>query len=178
MLDFAQIMAPLGPAVFLKDYWLKQFVHIPGSAGRFTALLTWDGLNGILQQHRLTPPRLKLYKDGQPLDPSQYLTPAMFGVPRVDAGRLVLSLAQGASLIIDDVQEMAPHVRDLMGVFQDALQTDYGLTDLSISLTRTDFRRATRSLTEEVEHTIALACTETVGDLKLPQFELSAVQTR
>ncbi len=124
MLDFAQIMAPLGPAVFLKDYWLKQFVHIPGSAGRFTALLTWDGLNGILQQHRLTPPRLKLYKDGQPLDPSQYLTPAMFGVPRVDAGRLVLSLAQGASLIIDDVQEMAPHVRDLMGVFQDALQTD------------------------------------------------------
>src|SRR6185312_2169811 len=26
--------------------------------------------------------------------------------------------------IIDDVQEMAPHVRDLMGVFQDALQTD------------------------------------------------------
>ena len=78
----------------------------------------------MLQQHRLTPPRLKLYKDGQPLDPSQYLTPAMFGVPRVDAGRLVLSLAQGASLILDDVQEMAPHVRDVMGAFQDALQTD------------------------------------------------------
>ena len=28
------------------------------------------------------------------------------------------------------------------------------------------------------KHTIALACTETVGDLKVPQFELSAVQTR
>src|SRR5581483_8017293 len=68
--------------------------------------------------------RLKLYRDGQALDPSQYLTPAMFGVPRVDAGRLVLSLAQGASLILDDVQEMAPQVRDLMGAFQDALQTD------------------------------------------------------
>jgi ribosomal protein L16 Arg81 hydroxylase len=124
MLDFDQIMAPLGAQVFLRDYWLKQFVHIRGSAGRFTSLLAWDELNGILQQHRLTPPRLKLYKDGQPLDPSQYLTPAMFGVPRVDAGRLVLSLAQGASLILDDVQEMAPLVRDLMGAFQDTLQTD------------------------------------------------------
>ena len=124
MLDFDQVMAPLGAQLFLRDYWLKQFVHIPGSAGRFTSLLTWDALNRMLEQHRLTPPRLKLYKDGQPLDPSQYLTPAMFGVPRVDAGRLVLSLAQGASLIMDDVQEMAPHVRDLMGAFQDALQTD------------------------------------------------------
>lgn len=124
MLDFDQIMAPLGAQVFLRDYWLRQFVHIRGNAGRFTALLAWDELNGILQQHRLTPPRLKLYKDGQPLDPSQYLTPAMFGVPRVDAGSLVLSLAQGASLILDDVQEMAPHVRDLMGAFQDALKTD------------------------------------------------------
>jgi hypothetical protein len=28
------------------------------------------------------------------------------------------------------------------------------------------------------KHTIALACTETVGDLKVPQFELSAVQVR
>ncbi len=28
------------------------------------------------------------------------------------------------------------------------------------------------------KHTISLACTETVGDLKVPQFELSAVQTR
>jgi ribosomal protein L16 Arg81 hydroxylase len=124
MLDFDQIMAPLGAQVFLRDYWLRQFVHIRGKAGRFTALLTWDELNNILQQHRLTPPRLKLYKDGQPLDPSHYLTPAMFGVPRVDAGRLVLSLAQGASLILDDVQEMAPQVRDLMGAFQDVLQTD------------------------------------------------------
>ena len=124
MLDFDQIMAPLGAQVFLRDYWLRQFVHIRGKAGRFTALLTWDELNGMLQQHRLMPPRLKLYKDGQPLDPSQYLTPAMFGVPRVDAGRLVLSLAQGASLILDDVQEMAPHVQSLMGAFQDALKTD------------------------------------------------------
>jgi hypothetical protein len=121
---FDQVVAPMGADAFLKNYWLKSFVHIPGRPGRFTDLLTWDELNAILEQHRLTPPRLKLYKDGQPLDPAQYLTPAMFGVPRLDAGGLAICLAQGASLILDDAQEMAPRVRELMQSFQDALHTD------------------------------------------------------
>ncbi len=124
MTGFDQVVAPMGADAFLKNYWLKSFVHIPGRPGRFTDLLTWSELNAILEQHRLTPPRLKLYKDGQPLDPAQYLTPAMFGVPRLDAGGLATCLAQGASLILDDAQEMAPQVRELMQSFQDVLHTD------------------------------------------------------
>jgi len=122
--EFDQVVAPLGADAFLKNYWLKGFVHIPGRPGRFTELLTWSELNAILEQHRLTPPRLKLYKDGQPLDPAHYLTPAMFGVPRLDAGGLATSLAQGASLILDDAHEVAPRVRELMRSFQDVLHTD------------------------------------------------------
>lgn len=124
MLEFEQIVAPLGAEVFLRDYWLKQPVHIAGQPGRFTPLLRWEELNAVLEQHRLTPPRLKLYKDGQPLDPSLYLTAARFGVPRLDAGGLAIALAGGASLILDDAQELTPRLRDLMGVFQDALATD------------------------------------------------------
>jgi hypothetical protein len=124
MMDFDHVVSPLGADAFLRDYWLKELVHIPGQAGRFADLLSWSELSAILEQHRLTPPRLKLYRDGQPLDPAQYLTPAMFGVPRLDAGGLAASLAQGASLILDDVQELAPPVRDLMHSFQDVLHTD------------------------------------------------------
>ncbi|HEX4270423.1 MAG TPA: cupin domain-containing protein [Rhizomicrobium sp.] len=124
MTGFDQVVAPLGADAFLQNYWLKSFVHIPGQAGRFADLLRWDELNAILEQHRLTPPRLKLYKDGQPLDPAQYLTPTMFGVPRLDAGGLATCLAQGASLILDDAQEVAPRVRDLIQSFQDVLHTD------------------------------------------------------
>src|SRR3954453_17701880 len=124
MTGFEQAVSPLGAGAFLRDYWLKTFVHIPGHPGRFKDLLSWDELGAILEQHRLTPPRLKLYQDGQPIDPAQYLTPAMFGVPRVDAGGLAGSLAQGASLILDDFQELAPRVRDLLHTFQDILHTD------------------------------------------------------
>ena len=122
--EFDQVVAPLGAGVFLKDYWLKTLVHIPGEAGRFADLLTWSELNAILEQHRLAPPRLKLYRDGQAIDPSHYLTPALFGVPRLDAGGLVATLAQGASLILDDAQELAPRLRDLITRFQDVLHTD------------------------------------------------------
>jgi ribosomal protein L16 Arg81 hydroxylase len=124
MTQFDQLVSPLSTGAFLKDYWLKRFVHIPGTTGRFAELLSWNELNAILEQHRLTPPRLKLYRDGQPIDPAHYLTPAMFGVPRLDAGGLATCLAQGASLILDDVQEVAPKVRDLMTDFQEALHTD------------------------------------------------------
>jgi len=124
MTEFDDVVSPLGANVFLKDYWLKTLVHVPGRPGRFTDLLSWSELNAILEQHRLTPPRLKLYRDGQPIDPANYLTPAMFGVPRLDAGGLATCLAQGASLILDDVQELAPRVRDLTMSFQDALRTD------------------------------------------------------
>jgi ribosomal protein L16 Arg81 hydroxylase len=124
VMSFDQIVAPLGTDTFLRDYWLKNFVHIPGKAGRFTDLVTWAELNAILEQHRLMPPRLKLFKDGQAVDPAHYLTPAMFGVPRLDAGGLAVCLAQGASLILDDAQELAPRVQELMQSFQDALHTD------------------------------------------------------
>jgi hypothetical protein len=124
MTGFDQVVAPLGRDAFLRDYWLKGMVHIPGTAGRFAELLSWAELGAILEQHRLTPPRLKLYRDGQQIDPAHYLTPAMFGVPRLDAGGLAASLAQGASLILDDAQEVAPRVRALMQSFQDVLHTD------------------------------------------------------
>src|SRR6185312_17242517 len=113
MTEFESVVSPLGRDVFLRDYWLQNLVHIPGTAGRFAELLTWNELNAILEQHRLTPPRLKLYRDGQAVDPAHYLTSAIFGVPRLDAGGLATCLAHGASLILDDVQELAPRVRDL-----------------------------------------------------------------
>ena len=124
MMGFDQVVSALGTDVFLRDYWLKQSVHMPGQAGRFTPLLTWTDLNSILEQHRLVPPRLKLFKDGQAIDPALYLTPAMFGVPRLNAGGLALCLSQGASLILDDAQELAPKTLELIQSFQAVLHTD------------------------------------------------------
>ena len=98
MLEFDEVVAPLGQATFLREHWLKTFLHIRGTRGRFAGLLTWNDLSAILEQHRLTPPRLKLFQDGRAVDPSRYLTSAAFGVPRIDAGGLAVCIARGATL--------------------------------------------------------------------------------
>jgi len=123
-MDFDQIIAPLSRDKFLRDHWTTSFARMQGPAGRFADLFSWDELNAVLATHRLTPPRLNLYKDGQPLDPMRFITPPHMGSPRVDSGGLAVALAEGATLILNDAQEVSPKLRALMQAFQTALHTD------------------------------------------------------
>ena len=81
-MNFDHVIAPLPRAAFLSEYWNKSFLRLPGAPGRFTNLLSWDELNRILEQHRLAPPRFKLFQDGRHVDPGLYLAGAMDGVAR------------------------------------------------------------------------------------------------
>ena len=124
MLEFDQIIAPLNRDKFLRDHWGKSFARMQGQADRFAGLFSWDELNTVLETHRLMPPRFKLFKDGQATDPMRYITPPHMGTPRLDSGGLAVCLAEGASLILNDVQEVSPRLRELMQVVQAALKTD------------------------------------------------------
>jgi len=124
MLDFDQIIAPLTRDKLIRDHWGKSYVRMQGPADRFKGLFSWDELNTVLETHRLMPPRFKLFKDGQAIDPMRYITPPHMGTPRLDSGGLAVCLAEGASLILNDVQEVHPRLRELMQVFQAALRTD------------------------------------------------------
>ena len=124
MLDFDQIIAPLNRDKLVRDHWGKSFARMQGTPGRFADLFTWNELNTVLETHRLMPPRFKLFKDGQLIDPARYITPPHMGTPRIDSGGLAVCRAEGASLILNDVQEVSPKLRQLMQVFQAALKTD------------------------------------------------------
>jgi hypothetical protein len=43
-MEFDQIVAPPVTEAFLRNYWLKSFVHFQGEPCRFSELLTWDEL--------------------------------------------------------------------------------------------------------------------------------------
>ena len=121
-MDFDDVIAPIRRDAFFDKYWTKNFARLEGTRGRFSKLLTWDAVNAILEQHRLAPPRIGLWQSGAPLKPEQYLANAV-GAPRLHAGLLAKCLADGATLVLNDVHEMAPHVRDLAQSFQEALHT-------------------------------------------------------
>jgi ribosomal protein L16 Arg81 hydroxylase len=122
-MEFDQVIAPLGKDAFLSDHWEKSWLHLPGTMGRFADLLSWDDLGGILDNTRMAPPHIRLSKDGQTVEAERYVhaPPGAGNQPRVDSGRLVTLLAEGATLVLQGVEEVAPKVRALSNSFRDAL---------------------------------------------------------
>lgn len=81
------------------------------------SLMTWQGVADVLVGQRLTPPYLKVVeKNGRQVNPSRYLdrtsSPRRRTVPLVDTARLRDVLRTGATLVIDSIDEMLPHLGD------------------------------------------------------------------
>ena len=120
-MQFDEVIAPLTRQDFLSGAWGKAFRRLRGAPGRFAHLLTWDELNAALEQHRLAPPRFRLVRDGRPLDPGLYMGAGIGGAPRIHSGKTVACLADGATLILECVEELAPRVRALSESFREVL---------------------------------------------------------
>ncbi len=117
--DLAGILAPADPQTFLASDWGKQFRHIPGAQGKFSALLPWRVLNGILEQHRLEPPRLRLTREGKAVPPGSFLSyhgntrGTGSPIPRLNATALTRELRDGSTLVLDAVDELHPPITKL-----------------------------------------------------------------
>jgi len=123
-MEFDQVIAPLERQTFLTGHYEKSWLHLPGAADRFADLLSWDDLSAILENTRMAPPHIRLSKDGLVIEPERYVftSPGAGNVPRVDHGRLVALVAEGATLVLQGVEDTAPKVRALSDSFRDALQ--------------------------------------------------------
>ncbi len=100
--------------------------HYPGAADRFTHLLSWDALNELLRRHRLEEPRLRLAKDGAGVRPEEYttlVTPRR-GAPyrRIDQAALAGCIADGATMVIDSIDELHGPIDELAGKIEAALR--------------------------------------------------------
>lgn len=90
---------------------------MPGTPGKFSALLPWPVLNDILEQHRLEPPRLRLTRDGKPVPPDRYLSfqpnrrSSGHPIPRLNSPKLTRQLREGATLVLDNVDELYRPIR-------------------------------------------------------------------
>jgi len=119
---FDWVISPLIFDSFLSKFWGKSFVHLVGRKGKFESLFSWAELNRILEQHRLPPSQLKLVRDGRGVDVKLYMA-ANRGKPRLNSAGLINQLSDGATLIIDNIDELAPAVFHLTQAFEDVLQS-------------------------------------------------------
>ncbi|HYH84481.1 MAG TPA: cupin domain-containing protein [Pyrinomonadaceae bacterium] len=108
----AEILKPYAPEEFLASFWGVNFLHArAAAAGRFARLMPWETLNEILRRGRLDFPRLRLVKDGKPLPVSEYLRHVAAvrrraSIPRLKTSELTKHLREGATLVLDAVDEL------------------------------------------------------------------------
>lgn len=110
------LLAPITPEVFHTEHDDRKPLYIPAASGAAkAALLDWDRFNALLDQTSIwTTQNLKVVFNGQRVPPRQYCHEAATGagpVTRPSPAKVKLMLAQGASLILDEVQDLIPQVR-------------------------------------------------------------------
>lgn len=127
-LTLAGILHPLPASDFLSRYYGNNFLYGPGRAGRFTSLLPWTSLNDILRTHRLDTPRLRLVREGKSLSADTYTNyqtarkPAQSRIPRLRAPEITRQLRDGATLVLDAVDELHPPITELAQNLEFALR--------------------------------------------------------
>jgi ribosomal protein L16 Arg81 hydroxylase len=119
---FDRVISPLSRDSFLSEFWGKSFLRVAGYKGKFASLLSWDEFNVILKQHRLPPSQLKLFRDGKQIDSNVYMT-ANKGRPRLNPGAFINHLSEGATLILDNIDNLAPAVGKLTESFEEILRS-------------------------------------------------------
>ena len=114
----AEILEPCAPGEFLDSSWGVNFLHVRGRAGRFAHMMPWARLSEIVGRQRLDFPRLRLVRDGKSLPVSSYLRHQTGGrqrttIPRLKSAPLARHLREGATLVLDAVDELSAPVEEL-----------------------------------------------------------------
>ena len=109
----ADLLAPITPEQFFAEYYDKQPLHIPGSPAKFAQVLSWRGINRLLDQtHIWTSQSLKLVREGVAVPPEQYCTRATSRdgaqVMQPDSALVAQWVARGASVVMNDVDSLSP----------------------------------------------------------------------
>jgi ribosomal protein L16 Arg81 hydroxylase len=107
------LLAPMDQARFFAEFHDKQPLHIKGGAAKFAQVLSWSGIDRLLNQtHIWSSQSLKLQMDAQPVPAEAYCIRATSRdntpVLQPDANRLREWVAKGASLVLNDVDSLTP----------------------------------------------------------------------
>jgi ribosomal protein L16 Arg81 hydroxylase len=113
----SDLLAPVQVDEFLAVYWLRQHLFCRGPAGRFSGLLSWPELNGLLEHHWRETFRFRLAKQGRDLDPASYTDNGPF-TPRIRPKDLTDHLRRGATLSFDAIDELHEPLRLLAERFE------------------------------------------------------------
>jgi ribosomal protein L16 Arg81 hydroxylase len=108
-----EILAPLGAETFLGEYLGRQPLHLQGAPDKFRVVMNWDILNRLLGASTIwSAQSLLLVLDKEQIQPGQFCQPAAGRdggtVLRPDPVRVKQHLARGATLVLNDIDQLTP----------------------------------------------------------------------
>lgn len=120
------IMAPLGAAEFLRDYLGRQPLHLQGSPDKFAPVMNWSVLNRLLGMTTVwAAPSMLLVLDKESIPPQAFCEPAPGRdggtVLRPVAAKVKRFLARGATLVLNDIDQLTPELSALARVLETEL---------------------------------------------------------
>ena len=124
-LTLADLLAPLTPEQFFAEYHDRQPLHVRGGAAKFASVLSWRGINRLLDQtHIWSSQSLKLVLDGAPVPPEAYCVRAAGRdggqLQQPDAARVAQWVARGASVVMNDVDSLSPGLTSVSDALEGA----------------------------------------------------------
>ncbi|MFG2845226.1 cupin domain-containing protein [Kitasatospora sp. NPDC048296] len=121
------VVERLGGDDFLAQTLGRSFKVARGEAASLAGLMSWDDLNAILTHHRFEPPRFRLATNGEQLPAHTYSRPIVTRRSTVwhqlQPSELHRRLAEGATLVLDAVDELHPGIGALAGQLERWLRT-------------------------------------------------------
>lgn len=126
-MTFQLIAERLGQEEFLARSLHRDYRYVPGAVSDPGALVSFDTLNDLIATHRLEVPRLRLSTGGEMLSQQRYAGPVTTRRhtvwQRTHPADLHQCLAEGASLVVDAIDELHEPVADLAQHLEGWLRT-------------------------------------------------------
>ncbi|WP_376098668.1 cupin domain-containing protein [Roseomonas sp. CCTCC AB2023176] len=124
-LTLAELLAPMDPARFFAEYHDKQPLLVRGTPGKFAGVLSWRGIDRLLDQsHIWSSHSLKMQMDGQAVPPEAYCVRATSRdnapVLQPHAERVREWVARGATIVLNDVDSLTPGLASVSRALEDA----------------------------------------------------------
>jgi ribosomal protein L16 Arg81 hydroxylase len=125
-MTFDEIMAPLGVDAFVREYLGRQPLHLQGAPDKFRAVMGWEVLNRLLGMTTIwSTQSLVLVLDKEPVPTAAYAQPAPgrdgVTVLRPDPARVKQQLARGATLVLNDIDQLTPALSAFSRAIEEAL---------------------------------------------------------
>ncbi|MEE8444052.1 MAG: sulfotransferase, partial [Alphaproteobacteria bacterium] len=111
--SFADLLHPVTPETFFAEYYDRKPLHIQGGEGKFANVMSWEILSRILNMTAVwSSSSLQLALDREVVPPRRYCRPGKnrdgLDILQPDAEKVMALLRDGASLVANDIDTLAP----------------------------------------------------------------------